>query len=211
MSPNRRAIALSGLAVLGFGRAGFAQRVTMGSPEAAFRLVTAAAAQVGVTTIYDPAYVRLAFPGGDVPRERGVCTDVVIRAYREAFGLDLQVLVNADMRDNFASYPKLWGLSKPDRNIDHRRVANLRVFLTRQSAALPIPRDASQWASGDIITQELVVPGDPRPGLAHIGIVSDAMAPAGGRRMVIHNIGAGTRVEDSLASYRVTGRYRWLP
>jgi uncharacterized protein len=167
----------------------------------AARLVAAARGQIGVTIRYDPAYAVLPFPNGDVPRERGTCTDVVVRAYRDAFGVDLQVLVNADMRAAFGAYPRIWGLSAPDRNIDHRRVPNLRAFLSRRGAELPIPHDASGWRPGDIFTSLV---GNRGP---HIGLVSD-------RReddiwLIIHNIGAGAREENSLRAWPVTGRYRW--
>ncbi len=165
-------------------------------------LVAAARKQVGVTIAYDPAYSRLAFPGGDVPRAKGVCTDVIIRAYRDAFGLDLQALVNADMKRIFDAYPKRWGLRTTDRNIDHRRVPNLQTFLARQNAKLAIPADASGWRAGDIVTS--LVGGT----LPHIGVVSDRKT-AFGRALVVHNIGGGTREEDQLTAHKITGRYRW--
>jgi uncharacterized protein len=167
------------------------------------RLLIAARAQIGVTVRYDPAYTRLAFPGGDVPRERGVCTDVLIRAYRDAFGIDLQALVNADMKVAFTSYPTRWGLAKPDASIDHRRVLNLRVFLQRRGFALgPQPLTPMAFEAGDIATQ--VLPGN----LPHIGIASDKIG-ADGRHLLIHNIGSGTEETDVLASYNLTGRYRF--
>ena len=171
----------------------------------AARLVVAARAQIGVTVRYDPAYTRLAFPGGDVPRDKGVCTDVLVRAYRDAFGIDLQALVNADMKTAFARYPTRWGLSKPDPSIDHRRVLNLRVYLERRGFALGRqPLVPAAFEAGDIATQ--VLPGN----LPHIGVVSDKMG-ADGRRMLIHNIGAGTEETDVLATYTLTGRYRFVP
>jgi uncharacterized protein len=165
-------------------------------------LVSTARQQVGVTLRYDPAYTRLAFPNGDVPRAIGVCTDVVIRAYRDALKIDLQSLVNADMKRAFGAYPKRWGLKTTDRNIDHRRVPNLQTFFARQGAALPIPANRSDWRPGDIVTS--LVGGS----LPHIGIVSDRLAPSR-NLLLIHNIGAGTREEDALFSHRITGRYRW--
>jgi uncharacterized protein len=160
-------------------------------------LIGAARKQIGVTLAYDPAYTTLAFPNGDVPRAKGVCTDVLVRAYRDAFGIDLQALVNADMKRNFAAYPKRWGLRGPDRNIDHRRVPNLQTFFARQNAKLPIPRDASGWRPGDIFTSLI---GDRLP---HIGIVSNRPG------YVIHNIGGGAREEPALLRHPITGRYRW--
>jgi len=170
-------------------------------PSKATQLLAAARTQVGVTLRYDPSYTRLAFPGGDVPRDKGVCTDVIIRAYRDALGLDLQALVNADMRAAFGAYPRNWGLTAPDRSIDHRRVPNLRVWLARQRAELPIPRDASGWQPGDIFTSILA-------GTAtHIGFVSDRQGAGG--PLIIHNIGEGAREEDALLDWPITGRYRW--
>jgi uncharacterized protein len=165
-------------------------------------LINAARKQIGVTVTYDPAYSRLAFPGGDVPRNKGVCTDVVIRAFRDAFGLDLQALVNADMKRAFSAYPKRWGLKSTDRNIDHRRVPNLETFLTRQGARLSIASDASSWRPGDIMT--CLVSGN----LPHIGIVSDKKTLTG-RPLVIHNIGRGTQEEDILFAFKLTGHFRW--
>ena len=133
----------------------------------ASQLVAAARAQVGITTIYDPAFVKLAYPGGDLPRERGVCTDVIVRAYRDAFRIDLQQLVHADMLATFASYPPMWGLRAPDTSIDHRRVLNLKVFFSRKGRQLRVSRSPVDYAPGDLVTQEL--PG----GLPHIAIVSD--------------------------------------
>jgi uncharacterized protein len=167
----------------------------------AAQLIAAARAQIGVTVRYDSAYTPLRFPGGDVPRERGVCTDVVIRAYRDAFGIDLQALVNADMSEEFNAYPRTWGLRRPDRSIDHRRVPNLRTWLTRQGASLPIPADPTGWRPGDIFTSLV---GRSAP---HIGLVSDRRGARGW--LIVHNIGAGTREEDGLELWPVTGRYRW--
>jgi len=156
-----------------------------------------------VTLAYDPAYSRLAYPGGDVPRAIGVCTDVIIRAYRDAMGRDLQALVHTDMQAAFGAYPKRWGLKRPDANIDHRRVANLEVYLTRKGARLPIPRSLIDWRAGDLVSA--LVGGR----LPHIGIVSDRRSPAG-HPLLIHNIGQGTREEDALGDHRTIGRFRWL-
>lgn len=165
------------------------------------RLTEAAREQVGVTVTYDPAYVALEFPGGDLPRDRGVCTDVVIRALRDGWGIDLQLAVNRDMKAEFAAYPALWGLSRPDRNIDHRRVPNLQVLLARVGAELPLEDAPTAWLPGDIVTWTL--PG----GLPHIGIVSDRRT-ADGTPLILHNIGAGAQEEDILFAYPITGHYR---
>lgn len=165
------------------------------------RLTAAARDQVGVTVTYDPAYVTLAFPGGDLPRDRGVCTDVVIRALRDGWGIDLQLAVNRDMTSDFAAYPSLWGLNHPDRNIDHRRVPNLQTLLARIGAAVPLEEGPTPYLPGDIITWTL--PGN----LSHIGIVSDRRS-AEGTPLILHNIGAGAKEEDILFAYPMTGHYR---
>jgi len=161
-------------------------------------LVSAARAQLGVTTIYDPAYVRLDYPLGDVPRERGVCTDVLIRALRTQ-GVDLQVLVHEDMHRHFSVYPKNWGLKRTDRSIDHRRVPNLQTFFVRQNWLAQGP-----VIPGDFITWML--PGN----LPHIGIVSERLTADGKRRLILHNVGQGVREEDVLEAWPRTGHYRWV-
>lgn len=172
--------------------------------QAGGKIVTAARRQIGVTTAYVPDYVTLDFPNGDVPRSGGVCTDVVIRALRDGLSEDLQKLVNADMRGNFSIYPKNWGLSKPDKNIDHRRVPNLRTFFKRKGFEQPLPKagDVSKFLPGDIVTCTVAKT------LPHVMIVSDHTT-ADGRPLVIHNIGGGAREEDALASFPLTGHYRW--
>ncbi len=164
-------------------------------------LVASARKQIGVTIGYDPEYRVIPYPGGDVPPESGVCTDVLIRALREQ-GLDLQRLVHDDMRANFARYPRAWGLSRPDTNIDHRRVPNLMTYLTRQGCGVPLSRDPHDYRTGDVVTWDLA-----RGNLPHIGIISDHRNPDG-IPMVIHNIGRGTREEDILFRFRITGHYR---
>lgn len=166
------------------------------------RLVAAARSQVGRTLHYDPAYVRLAYPGGDVPIERGVCSDVVIRAYRTAFDLDLQERVHRDMAANFAAYPRTWGLRGPDRNIDHRRVPNLETFMLRKGARLPL---LSPWRAGDLITQRLM-PGN----LPHIAIAT-GQKTAQGEEIIIENIGGGTKVATPHPSAQLHGHYRLAP
>lgn len=162
-------------------------------------LLAAARAQIGVTTIYDPAYVRLDYPMGDVPRERGVCCDVVIRALRDALDADLQRLVHEDMRAHFGKYPRLWGLTSTDRNIDHRRVPNLRRYFERRGFEQPKDTD---FLPGDLVT--LTVP----PNLPHIAVISDRVGGSG-LPLIVHNIGQGAREEDRLAAFPLTGHYRW--
>lgn len=166
-------------------------------------LVLAARQQVGVTVGYDPAYRRIAYPMGDVPAHTGVCTDVIVRAYRQQ-GIDLQVLVHQDMRRAWSAYPKLWGLKRPDPHIDHRRVPNLVTFFRRHGQALGVSEQGADYRPGDMVTWRL--PGN----LPHIGIVSDRRS-ATGTPLVIHNIGAGVREEDLLFAHPITGRYRWVP
>ncbi|MCW0199326.1 DUF1287 domain-containing protein [Sphingopyxis sp.] len=195
--PTRRAFLGAGLC---FGALGFAGQAMAATK--AQRLVAAARRQIGVTLRYDPAYTVLSFPNGDVDRVKGVCTDVVIRAFRDALALDLQALVNADMRANFGAYPKNWGLGRPDRNIDHRRVPNLATFWRRQKAAVPVSDDPADWRPGDIFTQRV---GGRLP---HTSIVSDRKNTVG-VPLVIHNIGGGTREEDALFAHPLTGHFRW--
>lgn len=164
-------------------------------------LIAAARSQVGVTTIYDPAYVALDFPGGDPAPDRGVCTDVIIRAFRTGWGIDLQLAVNRDMQADFGAYPALWGLTTTDRNIDHRRVPNLATLFSRAGAALPVSTDPAAFQPGDLVTWML--PGN----LPHIGIVSDRGA-ADGTPLVLHNIGRGAEESDMLFSYPLTGHFR---
>ncbi len=165
------------------------------------KLVTSARKQIGVTLHYDPAYTTLAYPGGDVPADRGVCTDVVIRAMRDGLSQDLQKLLHQDMAGNFAAYPKNWGLARPDKNIDHRRVPNLKTFFNRKGYQLALAKskgqDPAQFLPGDIVT--CTVP----PNLPHIMIVSDRKS-GGGVPLVIHNIGGGAREEDRLFDFPLT-------
>lgn len=172
----------------------------------AARLVAAAREQTTHAVRYDGSYRRIAYPGGDVPRDVGVCSDVVVRAYR-ALGIDLQRRVHEDMARNFAAYPRQWGLGAPDANIDHRRVPNLQAFLRRRGAQRPVSHEGASYAAGDLVTWML--PGN----LPHIGVVSDRFAPReppeGSRPLILHNIGQGPREEDALFTYPITGHYRW--
>ncbi len=160
----------------------------------------AARLQVGVVLDYDPSYVSLPYPGGDVDPSSGVCTDVVIRAFR-LLGLDLQKAIHEDMRAHFSAYPKLWGLRRPDRNIDHRRVPNQACFFRRQGWALPITTNPADYAPGDIVTCLI------GSSLPHIMIVSDRLSPDG-TPLIIHNIGAGTQEEEGLFTHPLTGHFR---
>ena len=163
-------------------------------------LAAMARRQIGVTVKYDPSYEQLSYPGGDVPMERGVCTDVVIRALRLK-GIDLQKLVHEDMKRNFSAYPNNWGLKRPDKNIDHRRVPNLQVYFTRRGWSLPVTDNPADYKPGDIVTCRV------SSGRPHIMVVSDH-ATANGTPMVIHNLGNGTRENPQLFTFHLTGHYR---
>jgi len=169
-------------------------------------LVDAAIERTRHDVRYDGSYVRIAYPGGDVPADTGVCTDVVIRAYR-ALGADLQRLVHEDMAVDFDAYPskRIWGLARTDRNIDHRRVPNLQVFFSRKGRVLPVSSDPADYAAGDLVTWML--PGN----LPHIGIVTDRQASETGNPLIVHNIGRGPVLEDMLFDYQITGHYRYEP
>lgn len=179
-----------------------------GEPDTAraMRLLAAAASQIGRTQIYDPSYQAISYPGGDIPLERGVCSDVVIRAYRQGLNCDLQQLVHEDMSLAFADYPNLpkWGLSKPDANIDHRRVLNLMTFFNRKGASRPVSHSFGAYEAGDLVTQTL--PGD----MPHISIVLDHQG-IGGAPRIIHNCGKGTQLSTLAFSLPITGHFRYLP
>lgn len=170
----------------------------------ALRLVDAAIDQIGVTVEYDPAYVVLKFPNGDVPARTGVCSDVVVRAFRK-LDIDLQKELNADMRRNFAAYPRKWGLAKPDANIDHRRIPNLMTYFARQGKSLATSTQSSDYKPGDVVAWDL------GGGMTHIGIVSDTVSTTDANRLqIVHNIGAGTQLEDRLFAWRIIGHYRYF-
>ena len=158
------------------------------------------------TVQYDGSYLSIPYPNGDVPPNIGVCTDVIIRAYR-TLGTDLQKLVHEDMSANFSLYPskKLWGLNSTDKNIDHRRVPNLQTFFKRHGVTLKNSDNKKDYAVGDIVTWML--PGN----LPHIGIVIDRISPTTGNPMIVHNIGRGPKVDDMIFDYKITGHYRYEP
>ena len=153
---------------------------------------------------YDPSYVKIVYPNGDVPANRGVCSDVIIRAYRK-MGIDLQKEVHADLKANFDKYPsrKKWGLSHPDTNIDHRRVPNLMVFFARHGTVKKISQEASDYLPGDIVCWDL------GRGLTHIGIVTNQKSTDKKRYMIIHNIGGGQVLEDCLFRFTIIGHYSY--
>jgi uncharacterized protein YijF (DUF1287 family) len=190
--------------------AGMAAHAASGRPqsqsqqECLRRLVSAATERTHHTVRYEPAYVRIAYPGGDVPADTGVCTDEVIRSYR-AVGVDLQKEVHEDMVQNFSAYPRKWRWlsGKPDSNIDHRRVPNLMVFFQRKGESLPASARSEDYGPGDLVTYDL---GGNVP---HIAIVVDRKS-ASGRYMVEHNIGQGPKIEDVLFNWKITGHYRYF-
>ncbi len=153
---------------------------------------------------YDPAYFSIGYPNGDVPKNKGVCTDVVIRAYRKV-NIDLQKEVHEDMVGNFDLYPKIWGLQRTDKNIDHRRVPNLMTFFERFGTTLPISQKAQDYKAGDIVCWSL------GGGLTHIGLVSKLRNRQGTRPLIIHNIGGGQVLQDCLFDYKIIGHYRYEP
>src|SRR5262249_22116974 len=166
------------------------------------QLLDAAIEQTKYTKNYDPSYSKIAYPNGDVPIETGVCSDVVIRAFRKV-GIDLQKEVHEDMARNFSAYPNRWGLKHPDTNIDHRRVPNLMTYFQRKGKAIAITTNAADYKPGDIVAWDL------GGGVTHIGLMSDIQGD-NGRYKIIHNIGWGTRVEDRLFEWRIIGHYRYF-
>lgn len=159
------------------------------------QVVAAAVEQTRYTVRYDPTYRKIPYPGGDVPLDRGVCSDVIVRAFRKV-GVDLQKAVHEDMSRHFAAYPSRWRLSGPDPNIDHRRVANLMTYFQRKGKALPISADRRDYQPGDVVAWDL------GGGLLHIGLVTNGA--------VVHNIGRGAQAEDVLFSWRIIGHYRYF-
>lgn len=166
------------------------------------RLSIAAISLTKDRVVYDPSYFAIAYPNGDVPKNKGVCTDVVIRAYRK-LGVDLQKEVHEDMRQHFKLYPKIWGLSSTDRNIDHRRVPNLQVFFTRFGKKLKVSNNAADYQTGDLVTW--MIAGR----LPHIGIVSHLKTPDGKRNLIVHNVGNGQVLQDCLFAYPITGHFQY--
>ncbi|NDV64438.1 DUF1287 domain-containing protein [Bacteroides sp. 224] len=166
------------------------------------RLADAAMKIVNPNVVYDPAYTRISYPNGDVASSKGVCTDVIIRTYRLE-NIDLQKEVHTDMRANFSLYPKIWGLKKPDTNIDHRRVPNLMTFFSRKGTILPMSEKGEDYNPGDVVCWRL------SNGMTHIGLVVKEKNAAGNRYKVIHNIGYGQVVEDCLFSFKIIGHYKY--
>jgi len=193
---------LSGLLIF-FAHPSSAENIA-GTIDKTQTLIAAAIAQTQDNVTYNGAYFKITYPMGDVPAQYGVCTDVVIRAYRK-LGIDLQQLVHEDMRGNFLLYPakKNWSQTKTDSNIDHRRVPNLQTFFTRHGKKLIASNESQDYQAGDLVTWML--PGN----LPHIGIVTDQRSADGLRPLIVHNIGAGPQLEDMLFDYTISGHYRY--
>jgi uncharacterized protein YijF (DUF1287 family) len=176
--------------------------------QAAFpeNLVAAAYKRLESKVTYDGSYIGITYPNGDVPANIGVCTDVVIRAYR-TIGIDLQQLVHEDMKSAFSAYPskRMWGLKRTDSNIDHRRVPNLRAFFKRKGEVLKVSKNGEDYKPGDLVTWTLGA------GLPHIGIVVDKKHWLSGNPMIVHNVGQGPKLDDFLFSFKITGHYRYAP
>ena len=167
------------------------------------KLSDAAIALTKDHVVYDPSYFTIGYPNGDVPSGKGVCTDVVIRAYRK-LGIDLQQKVHEDMKGNFSKYPQRWKLTRPDKNIDHRRVPNLMTFFSRFGEELSISQTAADYKPGDIVCWNL------GGAITHIGVVVNKKNADGKRFLIVHNIGGGQVVEDVLFSYKIIGHYRYI-
>ncbi len=179
-----------------------AQSPTLSRAAFTERLVAAAVARSKVHVRCDAAYVRIPYPGGDVPADTGTCADEIIRIYR-SLGIDLQKDVHEDMSKNFAVYPRKWHRTSPDANIDHRRVPNLITFFERKGEVLPISRNAKDYRPGDIVTWDL------GGGLTHIGMVVDRKPLLFDRYEILHNIGRGPQIEDVLFDWKITGHFRY--
>jgi len=173
-----------------------------GQPSFFDRLADSALVLTHQKVKYDPSYFQIKYPDGDIPADRGVCTDVIIRAYRK-LGIDLQKEVHQDMVANFEKYPEYWGLTKPDKNIDHRRVPNLMTFFSRKGIEKEISQDTKDYLPGDIVCWDL------GGGITHIGLVSKVKSTDGRRYLIIHNIGNGQVAEDCLFSFKIIGHYRY--
>lgn len=168
------------------------------------RLSQAAISLTKDRVTYDPSYFGISYPNGDVPKNKGVCTDVIIRSYRK-LGIDLQKEVHEDMAAHFALYPNLkkWGLKKTDTNIDHRRVPNLEVFFARKGRKLPLSENPADYKTGELVTWLI------NNKLPHIGIVTNKKSPDGKRPMIVHNVGSGQVLEDCLFDYKIVGHFQY--
>jgi uncharacterized protein YijF (DUF1287 family) len=167
------------------------------------QLIEAAVEQSKITTGYDPSWVKISYPGGDVPENTGVCSDVVVRAFRKT-GIDLQKEVHEDMTRDWSAYPKRWGANGTDTNIDHRRVLNLMTYFDRQGKALPVTNERADYLPGDVIAWQL------SDGVEHIGILTNFWSQPDQHYLVVHNIGSGAKIEDVLLAWKIIGHYRYF-
>jgi uncharacterized protein YijF (DUF1287 family) len=169
------------------------------------KLSDAAIAIIDPNIIYDPSYFAIKYPNGDVPKNKGVCTDVIIRSYRK-LGVDLQKEVHEDMKSHFSKYPNLkkWGMTKTDSNIDHRRVPNLEIFFERKGTKLAVSKNANEYKTGEIVTWLI------NNKLPHIGIITNRKSTDGKRNLIVHNVGNGQVLEDCLFSYTIVGHYKYV-
>lgn len=171
------------------------------------KLVKAAIERTKQEIVYDSSYYAISYPGGDIPVDKGVCTDVVVRSYRVGLGIDLQLLVHEDMRKHFKDYPQLWGAKKPDTNIDHRRVPNLACFFQRKGSQCPVSENVAEYQAGDIVVWNLA---EEQQFLPHIGLVTD-QKNAQGVPYIVRNIGQGPVLDACLFTYKIIGHYRYFP
>lgn len=169
------------------------------------KLAEAAISIVDPTIDYDPSYFSIKYPNGDIPKNKGVCTDVIIRSYRK-LGIDLQKEVHEDMKDNFSKYPNLkkWGMTKTDTNIDHRRVPNLEIFFERRGIKLEVSENAKDYNTGEIVTWMI------NEKLPHIGIITNKKSTDGKRNLIVHNVGYGQILEDCLFDYKIVGHFKYV-
>jgi len=182
----------------------FSQTTPTAAKNFAEKLSNAAISIIDPSIDYDPAYFSIEYPNGDVPKNKGVCTDVIIRSYRK-LGIDLQKEVHEDMIENFSKYPNLekWGMTKTDTNIDHRRVPNLEIFFERNGQKLSITQDPKDYKTGEIVTWLI------NNKLPHIGIVTSKKSSDGKRNLIVHNVGNGQVLQDCLFEYKIVGHYRY--
>jgi uncharacterized protein YijF (DUF1287 family) len=166
------------------------------------KLANAAITLTKYRVVYNGVYVSIPYPTGDVPKGQGVCTDVIVRAYRK-LGIDLQKEVHEDMRSHFSKYPKIWGLKKTDTNIDHRRVPNLETFFSRKGQKLAVTKNAADYNVGEMVTWMI---NDKMP---HIGIITHLKSRDGKRFLIVHNVGGGQVLEDCLFTYKIVGHYKY--
>jgi uncharacterized protein YijF (DUF1287 family) len=180
----------------------FSFQLVLGEIDFYEKLSMAALSLTHDKVVYDPSYYTINYPNGDIPKDKGVCTDVVIRAYRKV-GIDLQKEVHEDMKKHFSKYPKNWGLSHTDKNIDHRRVPNLMVFFSRFGKVKPNSTFSTDYQKGDVVCWDL------GRGIYHIGMVVNKFSSGDKNLMVVHNIGGGQVLDNCLFRFKIIGHYSY--